>query len=183
MGSSLPDDRRAALLVSQEGPCVECVARVATSNSQGRVARDLDGRHAGRCAARIRQFVSPYQATAPTAVEKLEKDRDSLLAFYDFPAEPGQHVRTTNPIESTFATVRHRTTRTHHGVSRPTFLGLAFMLREEAEQSWHRMRGAYKIGLLLSGVTFKDGIQAQDNPPEKLGFTSEAYTKFDFISA
>ena len=129
------------------------------------------------------QFVSPYQATAPTAVEKLEKDRDSLLAFYDFPAEPGQHLRTTNPIESTFATVRHRTTRTRHGVSRPTFLGLAFKLMEEAEQSWHRMRGADKIGLLLSGVTFKDGIQAQDNPPEKLGFTSEAYTKFDFISA
>lgn len=111
------------------------------------------------------QFVSQYQAKYPKAVEKLEKDRDSLLAFYDFPAEHWQHLRTTNPIESTFATVRHRTTRTRNCVSRPTFLGLAFKLIEEAEKSWRKIRGADKIGLLLSGMPFKDGIQAQDNPP------------------
>lgn len=113
------------------------------------------------------QFVSQYQAKYPKAVTMLEKDRDSLLAFYDFPAEHWQHLRTTNPIESTFATVRHRTTRTRNCVSRPTFLGLAFKLIEEAEKSWRRIRGADKIGLLLSGVPFKDGIQAQDNPPEQ----------------
>ena len=76
-------------------------------------------------------------------------------------------MRTTNPIESTFATVRHRTTRTRNCVSRPTFLGLALKLIEEAEKSWNRIRGADKIGLLVSGVAFKDGIQAQDNPPEQ----------------
>lgn len=113
------------------------------------------------------QFVSQYQAKYPKAVEKLEKDRDSLLAFYDFPAEHWQHLRTTNPIESTFATVRHRTTRTRNCVSRPTFLGLDFKLIEEAEKSWRRIRGADKIGLLLSGVPFNDGIQAQDGPPEQ----------------
>ena len=113
------------------------------------------------------QFVSQYQAKYPKAVEKLEKDRDSLLAFYDFPAEHWQHVRTTNPIESTFATVRHRTTRTRNCVSRPAFLGLAFKLIKEVEKSWNRILGADKIGLLLSGVTFKDGTQAQDNPPEQ----------------
>jgi len=113
------------------------------------------------------QFILQYQTKYPKAVEKLEKDRDSLLAFYDFPAEHWQHLRTTNPIESTFATVRHRTTRTRNCVSRPTFLGLAFKLIEEAEKSWRRIRGAEKIGLLLSGVPFKDGIQAQDNPPEQ----------------
>ncbi|MGA7178513.1 MAG: IS256 family transposase [Thiobacillaceae bacterium] len=113
------------------------------------------------------QFVSQYQAKYPKAVEKLEKDRDSLLAFYDFPAQHWQHLRTTNPIESTFATVRHRTTRTRNCVSRPTFLGLAFKLIEEAEKSWRRIRGADKIDLLLSGVPFKDGMQAQDNPPEQ----------------
>jgi putative transposase len=100
-------------------------------------------------------------------VEKLTKDRDSLLAFYDFPAEHWQHLRTTNPIESTFATVRHRTTRTRNCVSRPTFLGLAFKLIAEAEKTWRRIRGADKIGQLLDGVPFKDGIQAQDNPPEQ----------------
>jgi transposase-like protein len=116
------------------------------------------------------QFVATYQAKYPKAVEKLTKDRDSLLAFYDFPAEHWQHLRTTNPIESTFATVRHRTTRTRNCVSRPTFLGLAFKLIEEAEKAWRRIRGADKIEALLTGVPFKDGIQAKDNPPEQLIF-------------
>lgn len=113
------------------------------------------------------QFVERYQAKYPKAVEKLEKDRDSLLAFYDFPAAHWQHLRTTNPIESTFATVRHRTTRTRNCVSRPTFLGLAFKLIEEAEKSWRKICGVDKIEPLLNGISFKDGIQAQDNPPEQ----------------
>ena len=118
------------------------------------------------------QFVATYQAKYPKAVEKLTKDRDSLLAFYDFPAEHWQHLRTTNPIESTFATVRHRTTRTRNCVSRPTFLGLAFKLIEEAEKAWRRIRGADKIEALLTGVPFKDGIQAKDNPPEQQKFAA-----------
>lgn len=95
------------------------------------------------------------------------KDRDALLAFYDFPAEHWVHLRTTNPIESTFATVRHRTTRTKNCVSRATFLGLAFKLVQEAEKSWRRIRGAERIAELLSGVVFKDGIPAPDNPPDE----------------
>ena len=66
----------------------------------------------------------PYAAKYPKAVEKLPNDRDTLLAFYDFSAEHWQHVRTTNPIESTFATVRHRTSRTRNCLSRATFLGM-----------------------------------------------------------
>ncbi|MBU2743369.1 transposase, partial [Acidithiobacillus albertensis] len=68
-------------------------------------------------------FVRNYQAKYPKAVAKLEKDRAELLAFYDFPAEHWRHIRTTNAIESTFATVRHRTTRTKNCVSRSSFLG------------------------------------------------------------
>lgn len=110
-------------------------------------------------------FIGAYQGKYPKAAEKLDKDRDSLLSFYDFPAEHWQHIRTTNPIESTFATVRHRTTRTRNCVSRATFLGLAFKLIEEAEKSWRRIRGADKIELLLKGIAFKDGEPVQDNPP------------------
>ena len=113
----------------------------------------------------LARFVAQYQAKYPKAVEKLEKDRDCLLAFYDFPAEHWQHLRTTNPIESTFATVRHRTTRTRNCVSRPTFLGLAFKLIEEAEKSWRRIRGVDKIEPLLNGLPFRDGLPVQDNPP------------------
>ena len=111
------------------------------------------------------RFVATHAAKYPKAAEKLTKDRDALLAFYDFPAEHWAHLRTTNPIESTFATVRHRTTRTRNCVSRATFLGLAFKLIEEAEKSWRRIRGYEKIELLLKGVTFKDGEAVQDNPP------------------
>lgn len=109
--------------------------------------------------------VQQFEAKYPKAVGKLVKDRDSLLAFYDFPAEHWVHLRTTNPIESTFATVRHRTTRTRNCVSRATFLGLAFKLIEEAEKSWRRIQGAERIELLLKGVPFKDGVAVLDNPP------------------
>jgi putative transposase len=115
--------------------------------------------------AALATFVESYRGKYPKAVTMLEKDRDSLLAFYDFPAEHWQHIRTTNPIESTFATVRHRTSRTRHCVSRPTFLGLAFKLIEEAEKSWRKIRGADKIELLLKGVPFKDGEPVQDDLP------------------
>ena len=111
------------------------------------------------------RFLSTYGAKYPKATEKLMKDREALLAFYDFPAEHWAHLRTTNPIESTFATVRHRTTRTRNCVSRATFLGLTFKLLEEAEKSWRRIRGAERIELLLKGVVFKDGEAVQDNSP------------------
>jgi len=111
------------------------------------------------------RFVTIYAAKYPKAAQTLTKDRQSLLAFYDFPAEHWQHIRTTNAIESTFATVRHRTTRTRNCVSRATFLGLAFKLIEEAEKTWRRINGADKIELLLKGVPFNDGEPVQDNPP------------------
>lgn len=117
--------------------------------------------------AALGKFVDRYGAKYPKAVEKLTQDKDSLLSFYDFPAEHWQHIRTTNPIESTFATVRHRTTRSRNCLSRATFLGMAFKLMEEAEKTWRRIRGADKIGSLLAGVTFKDGMPVQDNPPDQ----------------
>ncbi|WP_151638042.1 IS256 family transposase [Noviherbaspirillum aerium] len=117
--------------------------------------------------AAFNRFIATYGAKYPKATDKLVQDKVSLLAFYDFPAEHWQHVRTTNPIESTFATVRHRTTRSRNCLSRATFLGLAFKLMEEAEKSWRRIRGADKIGPLLDGVPFRDGIPVQDDPPEQ----------------
>jgi len=110
-------------------------------------------------------FLKTYGAKYPKAVEKLVKDRDALLAFYDFPAEHWIHIRTTNPIESTFATVRHRTTRTKNCVSRSTFLGLAFKMVQEAQKSWRRIRGVERIAELLAGTVFKDGVPA---PPENV---------------
>jgi transposase-like protein len=117
--------------------------------------------------AAFESFLKTYQAKYPKATDKLVKDRDALLGFYDFPAEHWMHLRTTNPIESTFATVRHRTTRTRNCVSRSTFLGLAFKLVQEAEKSWRRIRGPERIAELLKGMVFKDGLPVSDNPPEQ----------------
>jgi len=111
------------------------------------------------------EFVDTYAAKYPKAVEKLTKDRDELLAFYDFPAEHWQHVRTTNPIESTFATVRHRTSRTRNCLSRATFLAMAFKLIEAAEKSWRKIRGAENIEALLKGIPFKDGTPVIESTP------------------
>ena len=112
-------------------------------------------------------FVKTYGAKYPKATDKLTKDRDALLAFYDFPAEHWQHLRTTNPIESTFATVRHRTTRTKNCVSRSAFLGLAFKLVQEAEKSWRRIRGVERIRELRDGTLFRDGLPATDDETDQ----------------
>jgi putative transposase len=113
----------------------------------------------------FKRFVSSYSGKYPQAVAKLTKDEGALLAFYDFPAEHWLHIRTSNPIESTFATVRHRSTRTRNCVSRDTFLGLAFKLIEKAEKSWQKINGADKVAALLRGDVFKNGEPVKDNQP------------------
>jgi transposase-like protein len=118
--------------------------------------------------AALKRFIKRYRDKYPKATEKLLKDHDALLAFYAFPAEHRAHLRTTNPIESTFATVRHRTTRTKNCVTRSTFLGLAFKLAEEAAKSWRRIRAPEKVADVLAGTTYEDGIPVTDNPPEEL---------------
>jgi putative transposase len=113
------------------------------------------------------RFIARYAAKYPKATQKLNKDREALLAFYAFPAEHWVHLRTTNPIESTFATVRHRTDRTKNCVSRATFLGLAFKLAEESAKTWRRIRAPEKVADLLAGTRYEDGLPATDDPPEQ----------------
>ena len=113
------------------------------------------------------RFAQTYRAKYPKAADKLVTDRDALLAFYDFPAEHWIHLRTTNPIESTFATVRHRTTRTKNCIARSTFLGLAFKLVQEAEKAWRRIRGHERIAELMGGVLFKDGEPVKEEEQER----------------
>jgi len=111
--------------------------------------------------AAFNRFIETFRAKYPKATECLAKDRKSLLAFYDFPAEHWIHIRTSNPIESTFATVRHRTDRTKGCVSRSSLLGLTYKLAMSAEKSWNRLRGFERLGELIAGVKFVDGVRAQ----------------------
>lgn len=115
------------------------------------------------------RFQRDFEAKYPKAVNILEKDRESLLAFYDFPAEHWLHIRTTNPIESSFATIRHRTTRTKNCVSRNTLLGLVFQLALTAEKSWRKIRGFKQLPDVINGIRFQDGmavIAESDNEEE-----------------
>ena len=104
-------------------------------------------------------FIETYGIKYEKAVECLTKDREALLAFYDFPAEHWKHLRTTNPIESTFATVRHRTVRSRGCLSNKTALAMIFKLAQAAEKSWHRLRGHDQLPKVILGVKFNDGIE------------------------
>ena len=104
-------------------------------------------------------FVTTYGVKYDNAVGKLTKDRDVLLAFYDFPAEHWKHIRTTNPIESTFATVRHRTGKTKGCLSRNTGLAMAFKLMMSAQTKWRKLDGANRMHEIIEGIAFKDGIK------------------------
>lgn len=105
------------------------------------------------------QFGEQFGAKYPKAADNLSKDREALLAFYDFPAEHWVHIRTTNPIESTFATVRLRTDKTRGCVSREGILAMVFMLAKSAERGWRKLKGAERLAEVISGVQFKDGVR------------------------
>lgn len=104
-------------------------------------------------------FVQTFEAKYPKATECLVKDREVLLTFYDFPAEHWIHLRTTNPIESTFATVRLRTVRTKGNGSRTACLTMVFKLAQCAEKRWRRLNGQEWIPEVIRGVKFVDGIK------------------------
>jgi transposase-like protein len=108
------------------------------------------------------RFVQTYEAKYPKAVACLSKDREALLAFYDFPAEHWVHIRTTNPIESTFASIRHRTDQTKGCVTRDTMLTMVYKLGMCAEKRWRRIRGFNHLAKVIAGVKFKDGIEVME---------------------
>jgi transposase-like protein len=108
----------------------------------------------------LEAFVETYQVKYERAADCLTKDRDALLAFYDFPAEHWKHLRTTNPIESTFATVRHRTIRSKGCLSNKTALAMVFKLVEGALKIWRRLDGQNEVPKIMANVKFDDGIEA-----------------------
>lgn len=104
-----------------------------------------------------KEFIKLYGVKYPKACACLEKDREVLLEFYNFPAEHWSHLRTTNPIESTFAGVRHRTRQTKGCGSRQATLAMVFQLIMQAEKRWRRLNGARQLDKLIAGVVFVDG--------------------------
>jgi len=116
--------------------------------------------------AALDAFIESYGLKYDKAVACLARDREALLAFYDFPAEHWKHLRTSNPIESTFATVRHRTVRSKGCLSNKTALAMIFKLAQAAEKSWRRLDGHNQLPKLIQGVKFIDGIEAVRQQPQ-----------------
>ncbi len=102
-------------------------------------------------------FLQAYAPKYDKAAACLEKDRDVLSTFYDFPAEHWKHLRSTNPVESTFTTVRHRTTKTKGCQSRNTAMTMVFKLCQSASKKWRRLDGSHQLAEIIMGVKFKDG--------------------------
>ena len=107
-------------------------------------------------------FSAKYGAKYEKAVTCLTKDKEALLTFYDFPGEHWDHLRTGNPIESVFATVRHRTARTKGALSQKTAKLMVFKLVQAAAKTWRRLKGANQLPLVIEGVTFTDGVAEKD---------------------
>lgn len=105
----------------------------------------------------MQRFAREYEAAYPKAVDCLLKDQEHLLTFFDFPAEHWVHLRTTNPIESPFATVKARTRKTKGAGSRKAGLALAYKLATAAEKRWHKVRAPHLLALVRTGATFRDG--------------------------
>ena len=107
-------------------------------------------------------FIETYEAKYPKATLCLHKDRDELMAFFDFPAQHWQSIRTSNPIESTFATIRHRTKRSKGCLTRNGMLHMMFKLGLCAEKNWRRLRGFKYLAKVITGIKFKDGIEVTE---------------------
>ena len=110
----------------------------------------------------FKDFLKVYEAKYPGACTCLEKDKDQLFTFYDFPSMHWQYIRTTNPIESTFATIRHRTRQTKGCGSRQATVTMVYKLAIGAEKGWHRLRGSNLIEKVVRGVRFSDGEEKKE---------------------
>jgi putative transposase len=116
--------------------------------------------------AAIATFAEKYGAKYEKAVACLTKDREALLTFYDFPAEHWDHLRTSNPIESVFATVRHRTVRAKGALSQDTARLMVFKLVMAAAKTWRRLKGENQLPKVIQGVTFKNGVEVINTPAQ-----------------
>ena len=116
--------------------------------------------------AAIATFADKYGAKYHKAVTCLVKDRKALLTFYDFPAEHWDHLRTSNPIESVFATVRHRTVRTKGALSQDTARLMVFKLVMAAAKTWRRLKGENQLPKVIQGIKFTNGVEVTETPAQ-----------------
>jgi transposase-like protein len=145
------------LLVLQDGQCAGCAAEVRAPRGEESPGGDLGAEDKPHALAAVKAFGAAYGAKFPKATAKITDDAEELLAFFDYPCEHWVHLRTTNPIESTFATVRHRTKVTKGPGSRAAGLAMAFKLIESAQDRWRAVNAPHLVALVRAGATFING--------------------------
>jgi putative transposase len=145
------------------GNVIDCLPKRLQSRAKGLLSEIIEAptrKDAGRS---LEVFREAYGAKYPKALAKLDRDRGPLTAFYDYPAEPWRHLRTTNPIKSSFATVRLRTRVTKGAGSKTAALAMAYKLLDSAQERWRRFNGHELVADVLDGVKFTDGIKVTDD--------------------
>ncbi len=155
------------------GNVIDCLPKRLHSRAKGLLAEIIEAPTCKDARAALEIFREEYGAKYPKALAKLDRDWTQLTAFYDYPAEHWRHLRTTNPIESAFATVRLRTRVTKGAGSKTAALAMAYKLLATAQERWRRFNGHHLVADVLDGVKFKDGIRVTDDDNHDDGMTDE----------
>ena len=155
------------------GNVIDCLPKRLHSRAKGLLTEIIEAPTRKDARAALELFREEYGAKYPKALAKLDRDWTPLTAFYDYPAEHWRHLRTTNPIESAFATVRLRTRVTKGAGSKTAALAMAYKLLATAQERWRRFNGHHLVAEVLDDVKFKDGIRVTDDDNHDDGMTDE----------
>jgi len=155
------------------GNVIDCLPKRLQARAKGLLGEIIEAPTRKDAKRALEVFREEYGAKYPKALAKLDRDWTKLTAFYDFPAEHWRHLRTTNPIESAFSTVRLRTRVTKGAGSKTAALAMAYKLLDAAQERWRRFNGHELVGDVLDGVKFKDGIRVTDDDNHDDGMTDE----------
>jgi len=155
------------------GNIIDCLPKRLHSRAKGLLSEIIEAPTRKDARLALETFREEYGASTPKALQKLDRDWTQLTAFYDYPAEHWRHLRTTNPIESAFATVRLRTRVTKGAGSKTAALAMAYKLLATAQERWRRFNGHHLVADVLDGARFKDGIRVTDDDNHDDGMTDE----------
>ena len=156
-----PDTRQQRCWMHKTGNVLNCLPKSMQPKAKQALHDIWQADTRGNAEKAFELFVKTYEAKYPKATLCLQRDQEELLAFYDFPAQHWQSLRTSNPIESTFGTIRHRTKRSRGCLSRDGMLHMIFKLGQCAEKNWRKLRGFKYLAEVIKGVPFKDGIEVK----------------------
>jgi transposase-like protein len=161
-----PETRAQRCWVHKVANVINALPKSVQTTARRMLAEIRDAEDRAHAVRAVDAFAAEFGAKWPKAVVKIVDDVEPLLAFYDFPAEHWIHLKTTNPIESTFSTVRLRTKVTKGPGSRTAGLAMAFKLIESAQDRWRAVNGPHLVALVRAGATFRKGVLIENNPTE-----------------